>query len=515
MNIELKEYKTKNNEMLLYTGDPDLKMLESLAEEAGDVWHSSLDQGFKNCFPDLIYQTSTYWWFLNDIENQSSCVNWRVNSNGFVVRKSIWESIGGLDNQFESITTSGLDFGYNLLRNFMGIPLYVKGLYKETNKSEIHISKKDRYRFFFKNFKNHHAFYMLIRKGVFRFLSEYNAYRSEKKRIKKRSDDIILPLKELEPIKGMPTVSLVIPTMKRQHFAQIVLQDHVKQSYLIKEAIIVDQTPVEERDDKYYRQEDFPFDVKVKWQLTKGSCLARNEAIDLCSGDYIIFADDDVRVPPEFVENHIRLLQTYNAGACNGLDIMAQNVNQDLSDLEARLDKLGDKRWKVGISSTFSNANSCVRKDIVEELGGNDINFDGGYGEDSDYGFRIIKNGHLLLNNPYSPNLHLKPPEGGYRWWGKESRKKGKKRKQQPWELDKPVKNLRPIPSPTVSYGIIKHFKKEQLREWKMKYFFMFLFKRNKQYFLLKLISLPKRLLQFSKSVKYAKALINLGPRYK
>jgi glycosyltransferase involved in cell wall biosynthesis len=53
-------------------------------------------------------------------------------------------------------------------------------------------------------------------------------------------------------------------------------------------------------------------------QITQGSCRARNEAIALCV-DYIVFGDDDIRIPPDFIENHIRLLQTYNASACNGL----------------------------------------------------------------------------------------------------------------------------------------------------------------------------------------------------
>ena len=96
-------------------------------------------------------------------------------------------------------------------------------------------------------------------------------------------------------------------------------------------------------------------------------------------------------------------MQTNNALACNGLDIMAEHVKQDLSDLKKRLEKLGAQRWKAGVSQMFSNANSIVKRSLVKELIGNDINFDGGYGEDSDFGLRILNSGNVLMYNPFSP----------------------------------------------------------------------------------------------------------------
>ena len=302
--------------------------------------------------------------------------------------------------------------------------------------------------------------------------------------------------------------------MRRQEYTELLLQDHNAQTYLIKEAVIVDATPEDDRHVKYYNPENFEFDVKVKWQTTKGSCRARNEAIKMCTGDYIIFADDDVRVLPDFVENHIRLLQTYNASACNGLDIMADNTNQNLDDLKEKLSILKDHRWKVGVAHLFSNANSCVKRSIVKKLVGNDINFDGGYGEDADFGLRILKLGEVLLNNPFSPNLHLKPSIGGYRFWGNQSKILGKNRKVQPWELDKPVKHIRPVPSPTVTYKFLKHFTSSQIKEWRWKHFFIYTFKKGKKGFIFNLLKLPYKQLQFSKSLRYAKRLMEKGERY-
>ncbi|TBV25514.1 family 2 glycosyl transferase [Meridianimaribacter sp. CL38] len=508
--MDFKIYTTSSNETLLYVGTPNFELLDALAAGPGDLWHSSMQQGFKNCFPELVYQTSAYWCFLNDFETDYLSVNWRVNVEAFVIRASVWEQIEGVDSNYSHPLMKGLDLGFGLIRTYFGIPLFVKGLF-EPQTQEIKIPTVDRYYFFAKHFKKRHRFYMMLRQGVFKFPNELRAYLKTKNRT--FFFDTPIKVRDLKPIEGSPTVSLVIPTMKRQAFTELLLKDYNAQTYPIKEAVIVDATPEAERDAQYYRPEHFNFDIKLKWQTTKGSCRARNEAIDLCTGDYIIFADDDVRVLPDFVEHHVKLLQTYNASACNGLDVMAEHTQQDLNDLKLRLDQLGSSRWRVGTSPIFSNANSCVRRDVVMKLQGNDINFDGGYGEDSDFGVRILKSGEVLLHNPFSANLHLKPPEGGYRFWGKESRILGKQRKAQPWELDTPVKWIRPVPSPTVTYGILKHYNPKQVKEWRIKHFFLYVSRGSKLMIPLKLVKLLYKQIQFNTSLFYARKLLKLGQR--
>ena len=301
----------------------------------------------------------------------------------------------------------------------------------------------------------------------------------------------------------------------RQDFTLNLLSDLSKQTYLPTQVIVVDATPENSRDESLYNPSNYPFEVVFKWQTTKGSCRARNEAIDLCTGDYIVFGDDDIRIPPDFIENHIRLLQTYNACACNGLDVRADHQNQTLDDLTYKLDNFKGERWFIGASERYNNANSCVKREFVNQLVGNDINYDGGYGEDNDFGISLTKIGITVLNNPFSTNLHLKPPIGGYRFWGSQAKIMGKKRKTQPWELDTPVKRIRPIPSPTIMYQIHKQFAPQQLVEYKHKYFSMYLFKGNKWELPIKIIKLPYKIQQFNKSVFYAKKLIALGKRTK
>ena len=182
-------------------------------------------------------------------------------------------------------------------------------------------------------------------------------------------------------------------------------------------------------------------------------------------------------------------------------------------DLQEKLDALGDSRFVVGAAQFFNNANNCVKGEFVNKLVGNDINFDGGYGEDNDFGLSLTKIGVAVLQNPFSNSLHLKPPVGGYRFWGNQAKILGKKRKKQPWELDTPVRFIRPIPSPTVMYFYCKHFGIELIKEYRHKYFVLFLFKGSKALFLLRLLKIPFKQLQFNKSLFYAKKLMDLGRR--
>lgn len=511
--MKLKEYITRNGDVLLYNGQPKFEFLDSLAEGPGDLWHSSLDQDFNNAFPELVYQTAVFWWYLNDFEELDQSINWRINPYSFIVRKNVWKIFNGFPPDYDSPIMAAFDFGYRLLRHGGGVPMYIKGLFSSKN-TEVEISLQDRYVFFQKNFKMEHSYYMFFRKGKRDPLEEWKAFRRAKAKKPRKNIFPVVPARELKTVEGSPNVSVVLPTMYRQDYTLQLLEDYSKQIYSVKEVIVVDATPEKERNDDLYKEKDFPFDLIIKWQTTKGSCRARNEAIEACTGDYVIFADDDTRVLPDFVENHISFLQTYKVEACNGLDIQAGHHHENLSVLKHRLNNMNESRWKAGASQNFSNANSCVRRELVDLLIGNDINFDGGYGEDSDYGYRILKRGGILLFNPFSANLHLKPPAGGYRHWSLQASILGKKRKSQAWELDHPVKFLKPVPSPTVLYGILKHYTPQQVQEYKSKYFFLYLYKGSKKTFLLRLLRFPKRYLQFNCSLFYARNLIKRGERY-
>ena len=178
--IVLKEYTTKKGEQILYNGNPNFDSLEEVSEGVGDIWHSSFEQGYKNAFPELVYQTATFFWFLKDFDNLDVCVSWRINPNHFAVRKSVWEALEGFDSDYKNVQMQAFDFGYNALRISGAIPLYIKGFFESEAKEKISISAKDRYIFFVKNFKIDHSIFMIYRGGFWKF-KEWNAFFYAKK----------------------------------------------------------------------------------------------------------------------------------------------------------------------------------------------------------------------------------------------------------------------------------------------------------------------------------------------
>ena len=518
---------TVGGERVVLCGAPDLGILEEIIVGPGDLWHSGLLRGYAGLLPELKYWSPVYWYYLNDTAPDVRNVSWRVEYGAFAVRASVWEAMGGLDTSYTSRTTPSLDLGFKLIQNG-GVPLHVPDLYPSVEHSDQHFSipRPDVYLFFTRHFKRDYQLYMLLREVMTRRrpLAELRALRWAERQARSITapQTITMPPRPLQPLTGRLRVSAIVPTMRRQAYTANLLADYTRQTLPLHEVFVVDATPDEERAPGIYSQYEQSLPLRVIWQRSLGTCRARNEAIKLCTGDYILFADDDTRVPPDFVENHVRVLDTYQAQATNGLDIRADHPTQDLDDLARKLAQMEGRRQRVGVSENFNNANSCVRLEWVHLCTGNDVNFDGGYGEDGDFGHCLIERGAVVLYNPYSANLHLKPPTGGFRWWGAQAGKKGRSRKRQPWELKRRVGWIAPRPSPTIMYSFLKHYTKDQLREW----LYVYLLRswmpvevrsgRSKPgqiwVFLRHLLSTPARLVRIWISYRFARDLAERGP---
>lgn len=465
-------YETVAGDKYIVAGSPDWSVLEESAGGPGDLWHSGLQRGCGGLLDELRYWTPCGWWYLNDTDPLISSVSWRVDAFGFVARRSAWEALGGFDPAYASSVAQGLDFGFRLLQAG-GVPLHVPNLFPAMRQAEPHpaLPREDVYLFFARHFKRDYRLYMLLRESVRRRspAKEWRAFREAEKRAGgiPAPPATPIPPRSLLPLRDpAPKVSVVIPTMGRQEYTANLLADYCRQTLPPHEVFVVDATPEGNRQSGVYEALQKRLPLRVIWQRSLGSCRARNEAIRLASGDYVVFGDDDTRILPDFLENHVRLLETYGAQAANGLDVRAGHVHEGPRDLEKKLAALELREGPVGVESKFNNANGCVRREWVECCIGNDANFDGGYGEDGDFGQCLREKGAVILHNPYSANLHLKPARGGFRWWGE----RGRGAERLPWEIVRRCGWLRPRPSPTIVYGLMKHYAREQVREWFLLY---------------------------------------------
>ena len=97
-------------------------------------------------------------------------------------------------------------------------------------------------------------------------------------------------------------LSVVIATYRRASSLGRTLATIALQYRLPDEVIVVDQSPDEERDavrEALDKAALAGLTVRLIWSETPSSTHARNLGLDIASGDWIIFSDDDVDWPPE------------------------------------------------------------------------------------------------------------------------------------------------------------------------------------------------------------------------
>ena len=91
-------------------------------------------------------------------------------------------------------------------------------------------------------------------------------------------------------------VDVLIPTLGRKEHLYNVLKDLSQQTILPKKVIIVEQNAIEGTTSELgYLKDSWPFEIDHTFTHQLGACNARNIALSKISGNWVFFADDDVR----------------------------------------------------------------------------------------------------------------------------------------------------------------------------------------------------------------------------
>lgn len=108
-------------------------------------------------------------------------------------------------------------------------------------------------------------------------------------------------------------VSILIPAYNSENFIRETITSCINQTYKDLEIIIVDDGS---EDNTYKIAKAYEADgrIRVYSQRNQGACHARNHAFEKCHGDYVVYLDADDIISPNFVQNHIEVLQNSN---CN------------------------------------------------------------------------------------------------------------------------------------------------------------------------------------------------------
>ena len=361
--------------------------------------------------------------------------------------------------------------------------------------SQYSIPVVDEYRFLNKNFNKAWVVYVLLIR-LFTFHNPIAEIFSFFKVVKVKRTDFsknVIQNKDYEEfrsdlIMSNPFVSIIIPTLNRYRYLKDVLIDLENQTYKNFEVIIVDQTDDFKKD--FY--EGWKLNLRFWYQEEKALWKARNEAIKSAKGDYVLLYDDDSLIENNWIEEHLKCLDYFDADISSGVSIS----------------KVGDvvpKHYSYfRYSDQLDTGNVLFKKVIFDKIGYFDLKFEKQRMGDGEYGMRAYLNGYKNISNYKAQRVHLKVEQGGLRQMGS-------------WDGWRPKKLFGPRPVPSVLYFSRKYFGSKATIYYIMHSilpsFVPYRFKRSK---ILKMLSfflipflLPLVLIQISRSWSLATLKIN------
>ena len=133
---------------------------------------------------------------------------------------------------------------------------------------------------------------------------------------------------------------------------------------------------------------------------------ARNSGIKSAKSEYLLFLDDDSRIAQDWIVEHIKCMDYFQADISSGVSIskMGAKVPENYSFF----------RW----SDQLDTGNVLIKKKVFEKCGLFDRQFEKMRMGDGEFGVRAYINGFKNISNPKAPREHLKTAEGGLRDMG-------------------------------------------------------------------------------------------------
>lgn len=231
-----------------------------------------------------------------------------------------------------------------------------------------------------------------------------------------------------ELINNNPRVSVIIPTLNRYEYLKDVLSDLERQTYRNFEVIVCDQSDL--FDETFYS--GWQIDVKLIRQEEKALWLARNTMIKKSSGEYIAFTEDDMRIKPDWLSQHLKCIDFF------GTDISAGVFYPEGTEIPLQKKHF---RW----AEQFATGNAMIRKEIFVKTGLFDRQFERQRSGDGEFGLRCHLLGFTSVSNPFAACEDRKVPTGGLRQMGS-------------WDSFRPTRMFAPRPVPSVLYMTRKYF---------------------------------------------------------
>ena len=228
------------------------------------------------------------------------------------------------------------------------------------------------------------------------------------------------PLEHAHEERDRPAISVVIPTFNRLQRLSRVLAALGRQTVSAADLeVIVVSDGSTDGTDQYLSSGRAPIPVRFATQENQGPAAARNRAIELATGDLILFLDDDVVPLPDLVAEHVSSHERH------GPDVvvigpmltppdfyMTPWVRYEQAMLEKQYDAMTQGLWRP-TARQFYTGNASVERRHVVEAGGFDTAFT--RAEDVEFAYRLRSRSVRFVFVPQAAGHHY--AERHYESW--------------------------------------------------------------------------------------------------
>jgi GT2 family glycosyltransferase len=217
-----------------------------------------------------------------------------------------------------------------------------------------------------------------------------------------------------------PQVSVIVPSYRRREQLLKVLDQLVVQTFQPQQVFVVDASPQVEQ------LTDFQIAGYPQWLIYRryegpgNASRQRNEALKNCTGDLVLFLDDDVVFSADLIGKYVAAFQETGADAINGVVLIpGEQLSQQpklLNTIPIQYPGAANYQAYDGMIEThvICSANLAVTRAALAAVGGFDEQL---YGtrDDVDLGLRLAKQGFRVLHHNGPQLLHLMARGSGSR----------------------------------------------------------------------------------------------------
>ena len=201
-----------------------------------------------------------------------------------------------------------------------------------------------------------------------------------------------------------PKVSVVVPAYNAESTIGPLLESLLQLDYLDFEVIVVDDGS-KDRTGEIVRR----YPVRLIEQPNRGASAARDAGLRAASAEIVAYADSDVTVTREWLQNLVEPFSDPTVAATTGRTIFLRNehVTSWLRSLDIERRNANRRTY----TRLANGPNSAFRRAVLLEVGGFDPRWY--HAEDTEVSYRVWQKGYRIRYVPLAVVHHV--PEGDWR----------------------------------------------------------------------------------------------------